>query len=247
MEVVICQDEEQVGAVAADRVIAQLQGRQTPVLGLATGSSPLNLYAELKRRAAAGDVNFAHALGFALDEYVGLDPKHPLSYRATILRTVVEPLGMQPERVRVPDGFVTAGVVRCSQDLSWTSVPAPAGPSPTSEPNTRYTIVEEHLSGDFEPLLTALAQPSDHQDRGECPAMAEIVPDLWLLNTAGKAVHVQWPLTACNFTKPGVMEALADLTVTSSTILHFPVPRTSSEDSTAAGPATVAPASGAAK
>ncbi|MDO5752147.1 hypothetical protein [Arthrobacter sp.] len=147
----------------------------------------------------------------------------------------------------VPDGFVAAGVVRCSQDLSWTSVPAPAGPSPTSEPNTRYTIVEEHFSGDFEPLLTALAQPSDHQDRGECPAMAEIVPDLWLLNTAGKAVHVQWPLTACNFTKPGVMEALADLTVTSSTILHFPVPGTPSEDSTAAGPATVTPASGAAK
>ncbi|MDO5737443.1 MAG: glucosamine-6-phosphate deaminase [Propionibacteriaceae bacterium] len=106
MEVVICQDEEQVGAVAADRVIAQLHGRQTPVLGLATGSSPLNLYAELKRRAAAGDVDFAHALGFALDEYVGLDPKHPLSYRETILRTVVEPLGMNPDRVMVPNGFV---------------------------------------------------------------------------------------------------------------------------------------------
>lgn len=105
MEVVICPDEDQVGAVAADRVIAQLAGRNTPVLGLATGSSPLNLYAELQRRAAAGDVDFAHALGFALDEYVGLDPHHPLSYRQTIDRTVVEPLGMNPRRVRVPNGF----------------------------------------------------------------------------------------------------------------------------------------------
>lgn len=106
MEVVICPDEEQVGVIAADRVIAQLAGKHTPVLGLATGSSPLNLYAELKRRAAAGDVDFAHALAFALDEYVGLDPEHPLSYRATIDRTVVKPLGMNPNRVRVPNGFV---------------------------------------------------------------------------------------------------------------------------------------------
>ncbi len=105
MEVVICPDEEQVGAVAADRVIAQLEGKQTPVLGLATGSSPLHLYAELKRRAAAGDVDFSHSLGFALDEYVGLSPDHPLSYRQTIIRTVVEPLGMKPGRVLVPNGF----------------------------------------------------------------------------------------------------------------------------------------------
>lgn len=105
MEVVICVDEEQVGVVAADRVIAQLAGKQPPVLGLATGSSPLKLYAELKRRAAAGDVDFSHTIGFALDEYIGLDPKHPLSYRQIILRTVVEPLGMNPARVHVPNGF----------------------------------------------------------------------------------------------------------------------------------------------
>lgn len=105
MDVVICQDEEQVGIVAADRVITQLAGKHTPVLGLATGSTPLKLYAELQRRAASGDADFSHAFGFALDEYVGLEPEHPMSYRQTILRTVVKPLGMNPSRVRVPSGF----------------------------------------------------------------------------------------------------------------------------------------------
>ena len=147
----------------------------------------------------------------------------------------------------VPDDFVTAGVVRCRQDFVWLAESAPADPSPASEPEPGYTVVQEHLSGDFKTLLTALAQPSDHQDGGECPAMAEIVPDVWLLNAAGKAVHVQWPLTACNFTKPGVMEALADLAVISSTALQFPVPGTPSEDSPSAGPTTLAPAQGAAK
>lgn len=104
MEVVICSDERQVGEVAADRVISWLEGLVTPVLGLATGSSPIALYDELARRAVLGDIDFSHALGFALDEYVGIDPQHELSYKQTIRRTVVEPLRMDPARVRVPDG-----------------------------------------------------------------------------------------------------------------------------------------------
>ena len=105
MEVVICSDEQQVGQIAANRVLQWVEGLTTPVLGLATGSSPLTLYNELARRVAAGEVDFSHGLGFALDEYVGIAPEHPLSYRQTILRTVVEPLRMDPARVRVPNGF----------------------------------------------------------------------------------------------------------------------------------------------
>lgn len=104
MEVIIVANEEEVGKVAAQKVIENLAGKTTPVLGLATGSSPLSLYAELAKRQQAGDVDFSHALGFALDEYVGIDPAHPESYRNVINRTVVEPLNMSPARVRVPDG-----------------------------------------------------------------------------------------------------------------------------------------------
>lgn len=104
MEIIIVANEEEVGRVAADKVIEHLSGLATPVIGLATGSSPLGLYAELARRQDEGDIDFSHALGFALDEYVGIDPAHPESYRNVINRTVVEPLRMAPERVRVPDG-----------------------------------------------------------------------------------------------------------------------------------------------
>lgn len=104
MEVIIVASEAEVGTVAADVVVENLAGLDTPVLGLATGSSPLGLYAELARRVEAGEVDFSHALGFALDEYVGIDPAHPESYRNVIDRTVTGPLGMSRERVRVPDG-----------------------------------------------------------------------------------------------------------------------------------------------
>ncbi|MDJ0313761.1 hypothetical protein [Arthrobacter sp. H35-D1] len=150
-------------------------------------------------------------------------------------------------RGSVPEGFATAGVVRCREDFNLPSGPPPVGPSPKSESDPGYAIVEEHLGGDYAPLLAALAEPSDRQNGGVCPAMAEIIPDLWLLNAAGKAVHVQWPLTACHFTKPGVSEALANLTVTSSTTLHVPVSGTHSQPSPLPGTPSGGPASGGAK
>ena len=105
MEIVICKDAQEVGKVAADKVISSLNGVVTPVIGFATGSSPLSLYKELARRVEAGDCNFSHALGFALDEYVGIERNHPESYASVINRTVVEPLKMDPSRIRVPDGL----------------------------------------------------------------------------------------------------------------------------------------------
>ena len=62
MEVVICSDEQQVGQIAANRVLQWVEGLTTPVLGLATGSSPLTLYNELARRVAAADFLLAKVL-----------------------------------------------------------------------------------------------------------------------------------------------------------------------------------------
>lgn len=74
------------------------------MLGLATGSSPLGLYDNLKRRVQAGELDFSGASGFALDEYVGIPADHPESYVSVIRRFVVEPLGLNPDRVHIPDG-----------------------------------------------------------------------------------------------------------------------------------------------
>ena len=83
---------------------ALASGRSEPVIGLATGSSPLGLYAVLSRAVAAGQVSFERARGFALDEYVGLPPGHPQSYREVLLREVCGPLGLPADRLHVPDG-----------------------------------------------------------------------------------------------------------------------------------------------
>ena len=65
-------------------------------------TSPLPVYAALVPRLAGIDVS--RVRGFALDEYVGIDPRHPQAYRNVLRRDVVDPLGLDPARVRVPDG-----------------------------------------------------------------------------------------------------------------------------------------------
>ncbi|MGY1718933.1 glucosamine-6-phosphate deaminase [Blastococcus sp. SYSU DS0552] len=104
MEIVILPGPDEVARVAAQRVADVVRRRPGAVIGLATGSSPLGLYAELARRAAEGELDLSGVSGFALDEYVGIPPEHPESYASVIRRTVTEPLGLAPGRVHVPDG-----------------------------------------------------------------------------------------------------------------------------------------------
>lgn len=54
MEVVIRSAAAELGAVAADSIEHLVRTHDAPVLGLATGSSPLPVYAELVRRHRAG-------------------------------------------------------------------------------------------------------------------------------------------------------------------------------------------------
>ncbi|MDA4893568.1 MULTISPECIES: glucosamine-6-phosphate deaminase [Microbacterium] len=101
-EVVIVESKERAGALVADEIAELIVSRPDAVLGLATGSTPLPVYEALRARLASVDVS--RVRGFALDEYVGLDPAHPESYRSVITREVVEPLGLDPALVHVPNG-----------------------------------------------------------------------------------------------------------------------------------------------
>lgn len=107
-EIVILAHKAAAGELAADTILTLVQRKPDAVLGLATGSTPLSVYQAIAARGA----DLSGVRGFALDEYVGLTPGHPESYRSVITREVVEPLGLNPALVRVPgDGgpIETAG------------------------------------------------------------------------------------------------------------------------------------------
>jgi glucosamine-6-phosphate deaminase len=97
-EVVIVESADAAGELAAAAIERLVRTKPDAVLGLATGSTPLTTW----RALAARGLDLSRVRGFALDEYVGLPSGHPESYRAVITREVVEPLGLDPSRVRVP-------------------------------------------------------------------------------------------------------------------------------------------------
>jgi len=51
------------------------------VLGLPTGSSPLGVYHQIIDSCKSGKVSFSHVVSYNMDEYMGLQPTHPQSYR----------------------------------------------------------------------------------------------------------------------------------------------------------------------
>jgi len=104
MEVVPLDSVDEVAALAADTIDALVRAQPTCVLGLATGSSPVPAYAELVARHRAGTgPAYDEVRAFLLDEYVGLPPGHPQSYRATIARELTDDLGLPADRVQGPD------------------------------------------------------------------------------------------------------------------------------------------------
>ncbi|GAA6122802.1 glucosamine-6-phosphate deaminase [Bifidobacterium psychraerophilum] len=103
-EVIIVRNQDEAGKIYAQCVTDLIVRKPDCVLGLATGSSPLAAYEALARDVNERHIDVSQVRGFALDEYAGLDPRHPQSYRSTITRTVVEPLGLDPEKIHVPNG-----------------------------------------------------------------------------------------------------------------------------------------------
>jgi glucosamine-6-phosphate deaminase len=97
-EVVISASPADAGAIAAERIAALVARKPDAVLGLATGSTPLPVWAALRERG----VDLSRVRGFALDEYLGLPPGHAESYASVIAREVVGQLGLDPALVRVP-------------------------------------------------------------------------------------------------------------------------------------------------
>jgi glucosamine-6-phosphate deaminase len=65
----------------AKRIVGAVQAKPSLVLGLPTGRTPVRLYHELASLAAQGHVDFSHVRTFNLDEFLGVDPSHPASYR----------------------------------------------------------------------------------------------------------------------------------------------------------------------
>ena len=96
---------EEMGKAAADEFEAVICRKPACVMGLATGSTPLPLYRELIAREQAGKLDFSRVRSANLDEYKGLAPDHPQSYRRFMQENLFDHISIKPENTIVPDGL----------------------------------------------------------------------------------------------------------------------------------------------
>lgn len=81
MKVIVVENAKEAACRGADIIEEIVRSKPDCTLGLATGSSPVAMYAELIHRCNEEGLDFSRVHSVNLDEYVGLDGVHPQSYR----------------------------------------------------------------------------------------------------------------------------------------------------------------------
>ncbi len=79
---------------------------QNVVIGLATGSTPLQVYKELIRMHKEEALSFQNVITFNLDEYYPLEHDHQQSYNHFMWDRLFKHLDIKPENIHIPSGSI---------------------------------------------------------------------------------------------------------------------------------------------
>lgn len=104
MRVIVTSNYEQIGEIAGGMIVKVVQDKPTATLGLATGTSPEAVYATMIRAYEQGEVDFSQTHTVNLDEYLGLAPDHPQSYRCFMDRRLFDHINVPRENIFVASG-----------------------------------------------------------------------------------------------------------------------------------------------
>ena len=104
MRIRVFANPDALGRALALDVARRLADEPGSVLGLPTGRTPIPLYRELVQLCRAGRADFSRAVTFNLDEFLGLDPRDPRSYRAFMQRHLFDHINLPPRRIQFLNG-----------------------------------------------------------------------------------------------------------------------------------------------
>jgi len=85
------------------------------VLGLPAGQTPIPLYAELVVLSRQGRLDVSGVRTFNLDEFVGVSPAHPGSYRSFMQRQLFDHVPIPARRRHLPNGAARDTVAECAR------------------------------------------------------------------------------------------------------------------------------------
>ena len=105
MELIVCENYEEMSARAAEIVANVMKNNPTCVLGLATGSTPVGMYRELIKKNQAGEIDFSGVTTVNLDEYYPIAPDNDQSYRYFMNVNLFDHVNIDKSKTHVPNGM----------------------------------------------------------------------------------------------------------------------------------------------
>ena len=104
MNVLVYDNEEQIGIAAGNYMCGQVLAKPNSVLGLATGSTPLKPYGHMIKLYEAGAVDFSKVTTFNLDEYCKLDVNDVNSYHRFMHDNLFDHINIPEENINFLNG-----------------------------------------------------------------------------------------------------------------------------------------------
>lgn len=109
MRLIPLKNAAEVGKWSANHIVNRINAFKPTanhpfVLGLPTGSTPLEAYKHLLVRYKAGDISFKHVVTFNMDEYVGLPQNHPESYYTFMHHNFFDHIDIPAENINLLNG-----------------------------------------------------------------------------------------------------------------------------------------------
>lgn len=87
------------------KLIREKQAKgEKAILGLATGATPIEVYAELVRLHQQEQLSFENVITFNLDEYYPMQPDSAQSYVTFMNKHLFHHVNIRPENIHIPDG-----------------------------------------------------------------------------------------------------------------------------------------------
>lgn len=115
MKIIICKDYETLSKRAAEIVIDEVKKNPKAVLGFATGTTPLGLYAEMVKDHNKNGTSYKNVTTVNLDEYVGLDITSNQSYIYFMRRNLFDKLDLNPENINIANGKAKDKQAECDR------------------------------------------------------------------------------------------------------------------------------------
>ena len=115
MKIIVTKDKNELADRAFEIMLGVVKNKANAVLGLATGSTPLGLYERMVRDHKENGTSHKLVRSVNLDEYAGLKPTDPQSYRYFMRENLLDKIDIDLANTYIEDGLATDEKAECAR------------------------------------------------------------------------------------------------------------------------------------